>query len=104
MYLKNSNYYSKGIYFKYLINEIELIYNKYDLINNNDINEINITVNIDKKDIGQKIYFLDNKYVENDFEYFSHDNFKEFNEFNTDLYINKKKKHLKNILYLVMMV
>ena len=95
MYLKNSNYYSKGIYFKYLINEIELIYNKYDLINNNDINEINITVNIDKKDIGQKIYFLDNKYVENDFEYLSHDNFKEFNEFNTDLYINKKKETFK---------
>ena len=29
-----------------------------------------------------------------------HDNLKELNEFNTELYINYKKKNIKNILYL----
>ena len=83
IYQKNNKYYSKGIYFKYIIN-------KFDIKN-----EINIKVNISKNDIGNKIYFLDNEYQENDLIYSSHDNLKELNELNTEIYINKKKEKYK---------
>ena len=53
------------------------------------INEINIILEISKKDINKIIYFLDNTY--------NHDKLKELNENNVKLYINKKE----NILNLV---
>ena len=93
IYLKNSFQYLKGIYFKFIINELEKIYSKTDLMNNN---EINIIINIDKVDIGKKIYFLDNKYEDDNYlKHSSHDNLKELNELNTELYINNKKEKYK---------
>ena len=69
-----------------------------------DENEIQILINICENDIKSKIYFLDNEYIENNIKKSSHNNLKELNEFNTELYIKKeikkKKKNIKNILYL----
>ena len=42
------------------------------------------------------VYFLDNGYRDNNYkEYYEHDNLKELNEFNTELYINKKQYKYK---------
>ena len=97
IYTRKYNYYSKGINFKYLINEIEFIYTKNDIMNKNNYkNEINILVNINKKDIGHKIYFLDNEYEDDDSTInTSHENLKELNGSNTKLYINKKEVKYK---------
>ena len=62
-------------------------------------NEIIITLNIEKEDINNNIYFLDNT----DDEYFEsgkkimhkHDNLREINENNTKLYINNKQEIFK---------
>ena len=79
-----SNYYNRGIFFKYLIDEF---INKYIRIN-----EINLVINIKKDEINRKIYFLDNYYYNENNEFNNnHDNLKELNEFNTELYINNKK-------------
>jgi len=56
-------------------------------------NEIEITIKINKDDINKDIYFLDNtNYIEKEskIKHF-HDNLKELNESNVDLYINNKK-------------
>ena len=87
---KKSNHHYKGIYFKYLIDKLGFIYNKNYLIN-----EISILVNVTKNDIGKKIYFLDNEYIENDLPNSSHNNLIELNELNTEIYINKKKENYK---------
>ena len=90
IYQKNYKYYPKGIYFKYLIDKFKFKYNENFIINKDNYNnEINIVVSINKEDIGQKIYFLGNKYFEND-------NLKELNETNTELNINKKKEKYTN--------
>ena len=58
--------------------------NKKDIKDYN--NEIDITIKVNKEDINKKIYFLDNVY-EIDYVYYSnHDNLKELNENNTELY------------------
>ena len=78
--------------------------NMYNKINNN---EIKLTVKIEKDDINEKIYFLDNTdgniYVRLEVneesekglneikEFHQHDFLKELNESNTELYINNKK-------------
>jgi len=79
--------YNKGTYLKYPT--IEFI-NKYN-------NKIKINLNINNKDINKKIYFLDNTdYIEDktNIKYF-HDNLKELNEDNTELYINNIKYKYK---------
>ena len=80
--------YNKGTYLKYPINEF---INKYN--NNNINNKIEITLDINKSDINKNIYFLDNTdYIEDktNIKYF-HNNLKELNEDNTELYINNIK-------------
>jgi len=61
--------------------------------NKNIINEINITIEISKGDIKKNIYFLDNTdYIDEEtkIKHF-HDNLKELNKLNTELFINDKK-------------
>ena len=61
--------------------------------NNHQINEITLTININKDDVGKTIFFLDNTefrdYENNKFHY--HDNLKELNAENTKLYIDEKE-------------
>ena len=59
-------------------------------------NEINILVNINESDVRNKIYFLDNyEYKDSEGLLHYHDNLKELNNLNTELYINDKKKEFK---------
>ena len=74
--------------------KLEFKYKKIDVIDNLN-NEIKIMINIDEKDINNKIYFLDNEYIENNIKKSYHDNLKELNEFNTELYIKKGNKEKK---------
>ena len=56
-------------------------------------------IKIEKEDIKKEIYFLDNtndKYHEgNEWIKHYHDNLKELNEYNTELYINNEKMKYK---------
>ena len=81
IYDNNSKYYNKGIFIRYIINELEMKYN------NND-NEIEIIMKIEKEDINNKIYFMDNKNED-------HNNLKELNILNTKLYINNIENNYK---------
>ena len=72
-----SNDKHKEILFKYTISEF---INRYKINLKRILNEIDILIKIDKEDVNKKIYFLDNY----------HDNLKELNELNTELYINGK--------------
>ena len=59
-----------------------------------DKNQIILTVKINKNDLNKKIYFLDNT----SYDYgngISHNNLKEMNEMNTELYINDIKNKFK---------
>ena len=78
-YRLNDNNYNKGKLF--LKDIVETIFEE---LNQMKKNEITLLINIDKKDINKKIFFLDN--YDND-----HNNLKELNEFNTDLYIDNNK-------------
>ena len=84
------------------IKEIKLIKkkemkNEIDKKKENEIkkNEIKLEIKINKDEINKDIYFLDNTdgYF-NDIGHF-HDNLKELNELNTELYINDKKYKYK---------
>jgi len=91
----NNFQYNKGTYLKYPINE----FIKNDIINNkNNINnKIEITLDINNNDNNKEIYFLDNTdYIEDktNIKHF-HDNLKELNEQNIDLYINNIKYKFK---------
>ena len=82
--------FNKGTYLKYPINEY---LNNINIINRNkEINEINITLKIEKDDINKDIYFLDNTYgnylIDDKWVEHHHGNLKELNEKNTELYIN----------------
>jgi hypothetical protein len=97
----DNKYIKKGIFLKRNINEFikrvkypNRIINKYNRINKN-INEINLTIKIEKEDINKEIYFLDNEYEENNIKKSEHDNIKELNERNTELYINNNKFNYK---------
>ena len=92
---------NRGTYLKYPINEFinqikgnENNENKEtNLIINNIKNELEIKLKIDKNDVNKKIYFLDNSdYIEakTNIKHY-HDNLKELNESNVDLYINSYK-------------
>ena len=86
--------YNKGTFLKYPI--MEYLNNINIIINN----EINMTIKIDKDDINKDIYFLDNtdsKYYDKDgiqVEH-HHDNLKELNESNTEIFINNLKMKYK---------
>ena len=97
IYQKDFIYYHKGIFIKYIIEQLEYKYIEKDMIDdfNNLNNEIEISIIIDNKDINNKIYFLDNEYIENNLNKSSHDNLKELNELNTELYIKKDNKEKK---------
>ena len=81
---KDSN---KGIFLKYLIDKFMNKYRHNLKINN----EINILIKVDKEDIKKEIYFLDNGYNRYGREYYAHNNLKELNDLNTEIYINGKK-------------
>ena len=106
--------YNLGVLLKYPLNEmnknkeikeikeIKLIKkkemkNEIDKKKENEIkkNEIKLEIKINKDEINKDIYFLDNTdgYF-NDIGHF-HDNLKELNELNTELYINDKKYKYK---------
>ena len=101
IYKNNSSHYSIGIFFKFLIKEFikEYNYSKKEFNYLNKIkNEISITVNVEKEDINKKIYFL----YENDSQNsillennLKEEYLKELNEFNVELFINKKKEKYK---------
>ena len=63
----------------------------------NQHNEIKINVKISKDDINKDIYFLDNTdcFIDDKGIKHYHDNLKELNELNTELYINDKKYKYK---------
>ena len=79
-----------GFFLKYPIEE--LFQNSINLIKD-DISELNnqiiLKLEIDKSDINQPIYFLDN-YINED-KKLDHNNIKELNKANTKLFINEKK-------------
>ena len=79
-----------GLDLKYPINDY---LNSKDLIKKD--NFISMTLEINKEDINQKIYFLDNtcneNYVNGETQEYNHDNLKELNEVNTKLFINDKE-------------
>ena len=97
---KDTKYnYNRGTYLKFPINEyLNLFYGKKN-------NIISMKIIIDKEDINKNIYFLDNTdslYFENgNWVEHHHDNLKELNELNTELFINnmkyKYKKYFKPI-------
>ena len=91
LYKNNSKYFAKGILFDFIINGFikEYKYSKRAFKYNNDLkNEIKILINVGPKDVNKQIYFLDN--YSN-----AHDNLKELNKFNTELFINEKKDEYK---------
>ena len=75
---KNNEIFNIGTYLKYPLDEL----NK---------NEIKIKLEINKNDINKEIYFLDNTNGFNKGNKHYHDNLKELNELNTELYINNVK-------------
>ena len=81
---KENNHFNIGTFIKFPLNEI------------NKKNEIRMKIKINKDDINKEIYFLDNT---NGFKYKGivhyHDNLKELNEYNTELYIDNKKVEYK---------
>ena len=85
-----SSYYNQGIFLKKIIKEFIKKY-KY---NQNPKNEIIIKVFVEKQDIKKKIYFLNGVKI-NPFFKTSHDNLKEINKDNSELYIRNKKFDFK---------
>ena len=80
-YINNKSF-NIGTFIKFPLNEI----NKVN-------NEIRMKIKINNKDINKDIYFLDNTdgYEDDEGIKHYHDNLKELNESNTELYINNKK-------------
>ena len=98
--VNRSNYFNMGIFLTSLISEFVNRYKhikKFQLkYNKNIINEINILVKIDKKDINKEIYFLDNiEYKDKEGINHLHDNLKELNTLNTELFIDNNKYGFK---------
>ena len=95
----NETKYNIGILLKYPLNELIKETKEVKSINKNELlnktNEIKLSVKINKDDINKDIYFLDN--TNGDYNYIKHyhDNLKELNESNTELYINDKKYKYK---------
>ena len=65
-------------------------------INDDAINEIELIINVEEEDINKEIYFLDNiNFIDEKKVKHCHDNLKELNESNTELYINNNKCKFK---------
>ena len=62
IYTKPSKIYNKGIFLKFIVDEFikEYQYSKHDKNNKNINDEIDILINVEKKDINKEIYFLAN--------------------------------------------
>ena len=99
IYKNSSKYYNKGVLLKKIINEFISEYKyakKEPKFDKNICNEIEIMVKVYEKDIDKKIYFLDNyEYEDNEGKEHHHDNLKELNEVNTEIYINNIKSEYK---------
>ena len=102
IYKNTSKYHNVGIFLKFIIKEfiMEYIYSKNRFKFDKQLkNEIDVLIKINKKDIDKKIYYLDNyEYYENKdnkgiIHY--HDNLKELNETNTELFIKDEKYGFK---------
>ena len=91
IYNKSSIYYNKGIFLKDIISKFIKEYEKYKFI----YNEINILINVDNYKENEKIYFLDNYGYKDKNNYHIHDNLKQLNSSNTELFINKIKYEYK---------
>ena len=83
---------NKGKSFKFNIDRF-----LYNYRFKNSKNEIDLIIKIEQNDINNKIYFLDCKYYnsEKDKDMFTHDNLKELDELNTELYIDGIKEEYK---------
>ena len=79
------NRYNKGFLFKFNIDRFNY---KYRF--KNFKNEIDLVIKIRQKDINKKVYFLDNEYYDFEEEEYKnkHDNLKELDKSNTELYID----------------
>ena len=75
LFINNSKYYNKGIFFKYIINEIIKEFKD----TKRGCNEIDIQFEVDEHMINKKMYFLDN--------YDNNNNFKGLNELNAEIYL-----------------
>ena len=91
LYNNKSNYYNKGIFLKFIINEF---FNVHKSKKKN--NEINLIVEVNKNKVGGEVYFLDNYYhVDDNNHIHHHENLKEINESNTELEINNRAYKFK---------
>ena len=100
IYMNNSKYFIKGLYFKLIIDRFNKIINMHKNIFNVK-NEIDILIKIYKEDINRKIYFLNNidrEHIEDRYltKSYSNDKFSRLNEENTELYINERLCKCKN--------
>ena len=98
---------NKSISFKFLIDEFNERYEFVEYINyfkandkynynQNFKNEIDILIKVDENDIGKEIYFLDNyEYRDKEGKNHCHDNLKELDNLNTEIYIKKKEQEYK---------
>ena len=96
--------FNRGKSFQFLFNEYTFKYNCLNKCKTNNKykyykvlkNEISILINADEPDINKQIYFLDNyAYIDNEGVNHFHDNLKELNELNTEMYIDDKKYNYK---------
>ena len=78
---------NRGIFLKNTINKFIDIYKQ----NIKKYNEINISIEVNKEDVYKSIYILDNGYKTSYRECYNHNNLKELNDLNTELYINDEK-------------
>ena len=103
-FINKKTQFNLGVLLKYPLNKINDIKGK-NIITPNDekktkkesikTNEIKLTIKINKENINKDIYFLDNTdYTEDGIKHY-HDNLKELNESNTELYINNSKYKYK---------
>ena len=101
----NNIKYNIGTFLKFPLNDLNKTNNKNNIkislnfpLNNliKNKNEVKTIIKIDENDINKKIYFLDNIDFEdsNGIKHY-HDNLKELNKDNTELYINGNKKEYK---------
>ena len=81
---KENNNFNIGTFIKFPLNEINKINN-----------EIRMKINIKEKDINKEIYYLDNTNGTYIGVKHYHDNLKELNKYNTELYVNNKKVEYK---------
>ena len=89
-----TNCQNEGFFLKFIIDELikEYKYKKNELkYNNHNLsNEIDISINIEKEDIGKKIYFLKDEFIDEQGEKYINKEINQLNEINTKILINNK--------------